>query len=141
MLDVDYFKKVNDSYGHHAGDLVLVEISRVLSNCVRQYDAVGRYGGEEFLVVLPGCKADSAADRAEQLRAAVAASRTAAGDKSLAVTVSVGLACAEEPEAAQAQILLSAADEALYAAKSAGRNCVSVAPRADELIVSGDGGR
>ncbi|MGB7586771.1 MAG: diguanylate cyclase [Terriglobales bacterium] len=130
MADVDHFKKINDTYGHLVGDTVLKEVGRRLAAGVRTYDSVGRYGGEEFLVIVPGCGPADLVASAERLRRSIAETKfeTNAGD--LAVTLSIGitsgcqdLACRQDSET-----LLRAADEALYAAKAQGRNRVAVAP-------------
>ncbi|MFZ0283768.1 MAG: GGDEF domain-containing protein, partial [Terriglobales bacterium] len=123
-------KKINDTYGHLVGDTVLKEVGRRLAAGVRTYDSVGRYGGEEFLVIVPGCGPADLVASAERLRRSIAETKfeTNAGD--LAVTLSIGitsgcqdLACRQDSET-----LLRAADEALYAAKAQGRNRVAVAP-------------
>jgi two-component system cell cycle response regulator len=130
MADVDYFKKINDTHGHLVGDAVLQEVTRRLAVGIRPYDAVGRYGGEEFLVVFPGCSAENLVVGAERLRRCIADSpvETAAGQ--LPVTLSLGLASAEqgEKETLDCETFLRTADEALYAAKARGRNRVETAP-------------
>jgi two-component system, chemotaxis family, response regulator WspR len=130
MADLDKFKSINDTLGHPAGDAVLREASRRLSDCVRSYDRVGRYGGEEFLIVLPNCDREQAGKLSERLRQAVAASPIDAEGKQLNITCSFGVACAEVPKQASVEALVHAADEALYLAKQAGRNCVQIAPGA-----------
>jgi two-component system cell cycle response regulator len=124
MVDLDNFKSVNDSHGHLAGDAVLREAASRLKNASRAYDAVGRYGGEEFLVVLPGCSTTDACAQAERIRSAMAATPVPVDSGSLPVTASFGLACTEFTLPSQ---LIRAADAALYQAKDAGRNCVRVA--------------
>ena len=123
LADVDHFKMVNDSYGHLAGDMVLKEIGAVLTRTLRPYDCVGRYGGEEFLLILPNCEIESALIRAEQLRAAVQSMRTIDGETMLRVTASFGVASAF-PSHFEAETVMRAVDAALYRAKSSGRNCV-----------------
>jgi diguanylate cyclase (GGDEF)-like protein len=123
LADVDHFKKVNDSYGHLAGDLVLKEIGAVLSRTLRPYDYVGRYGGEEFLLILPNCGMESALLRAEQLRVAVQSARVLDGETTLQVTASFGVASLL-PSHDEAETVIRAVDAALYRAKSSGRNCV-----------------
>jgi diguanylate cyclase (GGDEF)-like protein len=120
MTDIDYFKQVNDTLGHLTGDEVLRQLAQRLMNALRPYDMVGRYGGEEFLIVLPGCNAEVALNLAERLRTTVAAERVQDGDQRIAVTLSLGVA--DWDGAATAADLLRAADQALYAAKAAGRN-------------------
>ena len=123
LIDVDHFKKVNDGFGHLAGDLVLREISAILTRSVRPYDYVGRYGGEEFLLILPDCEIESALMRAEQLRVAVESARIREGDALLQVTASFGVGSAF-PSHYEAETVIRAVDSALYRAKSSGRNCV-----------------
>ena len=123
LADVDHFKKVNDTFGHLAGDRILKEIGTVLSRALRPYDCVGRYGGEEFLMILPNCGMESALIRAEQLRAEVQLSRIMDGERVLQVTASFGVA-ADFPSNYEAEMVIRAVDAALYRAKSSGRNCV-----------------
>jgi diguanylate cyclase (GGDEF)-like protein len=123
LIDVDHFKTINDSSGHMAGDLVLKEISEILSRSVRPYDYVGRYGGEEFLLILPDCEIESALIRAEQLRLALQSARIKDGEKILQVTASFGVGSAFPPHY-EAETVIRAVDSALYRAKSSGRNCV-----------------
>jgi diguanylate cyclase (GGDEF)-like protein len=124
MADLDQFKKVNDQYGHLVGDSVLQEVARRLSGRLRFFDALGRYGGEEFLVVLPECNRDTVLDVAERLRRSIAEEPfvTAAGP--LPVTMSVGAAVVPPEPGQEAVSWLHAADVALYRAKQSGRNCV-----------------
>jgi len=136
MLDVDHFKKVNDTYGHGAGDAVLRGVAATLTAAVRKVDFVARYGGEEFVVVAPSTDAAGALMLAERVRAAVAASSVEVvaldGARTpVRVTVSLGVVSATaSPEAAplRAGDLLARADEALYRAKQGGRDRVEVAP-------------
>lgn len=123
LIDVDHFKKVNDSFGHLAGDLVLKEISEIFARSLRSYDCVGRYGGEEFLLILPNCGIESALIRAEQLRVAVQSASIMDGETMLQVTASFGVASAF-PYDYEAEAVIRAVDTALYRAKSSGRNCV-----------------
>ncbi|MCC7147028.1 MAG: GGDEF domain-containing protein [Phycisphaeraceae bacterium] len=126
FLDVDHFKQINDTFGHHAGDQVLVQLARLLEETVPPNGLVSRYGGEEFLLVMATCTLACAAALAEKLRLAVAAAPLAqAGDRPVAVTISLGVVCAEKgltPDTVLAY--LQAADAATYAAKKQGRNCV-----------------
>jgi diguanylate cyclase (GGDEF)-like protein len=131
MGDLDHFKSVNDAYGHLAGDSVLVEASRRMQFSVRPYDAVGRYGGEEFLVILPGCDAGATADKAEQLRAAISQLPIVTPSGPLRVTMSLGaLATANWPDENVNQIL-QMTDAALYRAKEEGRNRTVMAGEAE----------
>lgn len=127
MCDIDHFKKVNDQHGHAAGDEVLREVARRLQRSVRSYDMVGRYGGEEFLVVLNKCDPSSAVARAENLRNAVAARPILLSTISLTLTISVGVALTTDFPNRDADDILHVADIALYAAKEAGRNCIRLA--------------
>jgi len=126
IIDIDHFKRVNDLHGHDAGDRVLVTVAGVLQDGLREYDLVGRIGGEEFIVVAPQVEADELRALAERLRASVAEHEVAVGGTSLRITVSAGCAMAQEGEETTER-LLKAADEALYAAKAAGRNQVAFA--------------
>jgi diguanylate cyclase (GGDEF)-like protein len=125
--DLDHFKKINDTHGHLAGDEVLIEASRRLLASVRSYDYVGRYGGEEFLMVLSNCDAHHAFSRADQIRKSFCGKlmQTAAGP--LSVTMSLGLALSKDRGARSVGEILSEVDTALYAAKAAGRDCVKLA--------------
>jgi len=127
MADLDHFKKVNDMYGHLVGDDVLREVARRLLVSVRPYDLVGRFGGEEFLVVLNNCDADSAMDRAEELRQAIAAAPITAASNSISVTMSFGVIASQYWNPASPDEFVRRADAALYAAKDAGRNCCRMA--------------
>ena len=121
MLDLDHFKNVNDTYGHLAGDVVLKEVARRISHVVRPYDLVGRYGGEEFLVVLPGCDMNQVQQSAERIRSLVASGPVLAASSEICVTISIGAAVATPGMTAEKEILLTA-DSAMYRAKNTGRN-------------------
>jgi two-component system cell cycle response regulator len=123
MLDVDHFKKVNDTYGHLAGDLVLIEAARRMQQAVRSYDLVGRYGGEEFLVVSPDCDKVQVQVCAERIRLAMEERPVLAQGSSIAITVSAGTAILA-PRLNTEKDALAAADTALYRAKREGRNQV-----------------
>jgi two-component system cell cycle response regulator len=130
MTDIDYFKKINDTHGHLIGDAVLQEVTRRLAVGVRPYDVVGRYGGEEFLVVFPGCNAANLIVGAERLRHCIADQPIETSVGQISVTLSLGLASVEpdEKETVDCEAFLRNADEALYAAKARGRNRVETAP-------------
>jgi two-component system cell cycle response regulator len=125
--DVDHFKSINDTHGHLVGDEVLQEIARRLLLSIRSYDFLGRYGGEEFLLVLSNCNPDFAAARAEEVRKVVSSRpiQTAAG--ALQVTMSFGLLLSKDWGVRPVEELLYEVDAALYAAKAAGRNCIRLA--------------
>lgn len=124
MLDIDHFKNLNDSYGHLAGDAVLREFTRRITNSLRPYDAVGRYGGEEFLVVLPGCELESAARHAERLRTLMVEAPFDTSEGRHAVTCSLGAASTSVAGLQDMDSLIRAADAALYRAKRNGRDRV-----------------
>ena len=125
MADLDHFKRVNDTLGHCAGDAVLREAARRMAACIRPYDAAGRYGGEEFLIILPGCDRAGAMQRAEEIRSAIAAAPFPVCDGgAVNVSCSLGVTCSSDVPRFDAIVLTRAADEALYAAKNNGRNRV-----------------
>jgi two-component system cell cycle response regulator len=125
--DLDHFKSVNDTHGHLAGDDVLREAAKRLLSSVRSYDFVGRYGGEEFLVVLNNCHPAHALARAEQICRTIAGTPVQTSNAAIPISMSFGLLISQEWEALPMEELLQHADAALYAAKAAGRNCVKVA--------------
>lgn len=135
MLDIDHFKKVNDTHGHLAGDVVLQSVARTLSACVRPMDTLARYGGEEFAVVLPACQAAFGRVVAERIRRAVANTpiRISPGVE-LNVTVSVGGAFAMQWIRSTTLLWTDRADHQLYQAKSAGRNRVSIEEQPDSTV-------
>jgi diguanylate cyclase (GGDEF)-like protein len=127
MLDVDHFKRVNDSFGHDAGDVVLREVAAVLRESTRGEDLVARYGGEEFVAALPVAAPDQASERAERIRDRLAGRRVAGPGLppgGLSVTASLGLAFARPGRLLRASALITAADRCLYQAKDSGRDRV-----------------
>jgi len=123
MADLDHFKSINDRHGHPAGDAVLREVARRIRTELRSVDFPGRFGGEEFAVVVVQADTESAAQLAERIRAAVMAAPIALGEGDLSVTISIGVASLP-PNGGTGPALLAAADQALYAAKRGGRNRV-----------------
>lgn len=122
MADIDHFKAVNDTYGHLAGDDVLREVCRRMQTAVRSYDSIGRYGGEEFIVVLPDSEVLSGAEQAERLRKGVGAKPVETSGAAIPVTLSLGVAIMSQDQVDGYQSLLRIADAALYRAKESGRN-------------------
>ncbi len=125
MADLDHFKQINDTYGHLAGDAVLREVSRRMRTTIRSYDAIGRYGGEEFLIVTPGCDVTTALKLAERVRSCVSREPIDVAGGTFPATLSLGVAASSE--AGDADQLVRDADAALYRAKNAGRNRVELA--------------
>lgn len=119
MMDIDHFKKVNDNYGHVLGDQVLIEVAGLMGEEIREIDGLGRYGGEEFLVVLSGTESSEAFQVAERIRNRIAGHVFASG---IRVTISAGLSIYHGQDIHK---LVSQADENLYRAKEGGRNCVN----------------
>jgi diguanylate cyclase (GGDEF)-like protein len=124
MCDIDKFKSVNDNYGHQAGDSVLKEFAQLLKGEAREIDRVGRYGGEEFLLILPGTVLDAAVTFAERLREKVESHTFTYEGGTLTRTMSCGVASSPHPRVKDEDALLRAADDALYVAKETGRNRV-----------------
>ena len=127
MADLDEFKRINDQYGHLAGDYVLVEVTSRLHDCLRPYDAIGRYGGDEFLVVLPGSDSRTVLQQAERIQASLANDPIHLSEREFFVTMSLGLTTWTEPYVGDAKFLIHAVDEALYSVKNNGRNGVEFA--------------
>jgi diguanylate cyclase (GGDEF)-like protein len=130
MLDVDYFKKVNDTYGHAAGDCVLKNVSTVIKNEIREYDIACRYGGEEFFIILPQTKLTEATSVAQRLRKVIEETKMdikeaeIEGVSFIKITASIGVC--EYDNSMNANTFAQKADKALYEAKEAGRNRVIV---------------
>ena len=125
MADVDHFKRVNDSHGHAVGDTVLRHVGQRILSTLRVSDSIGRYGGEEFLLVLPRADINGGRDVAERVRAAVAAQPIIGNPVEITVTLSLGVACSGPP-AFDGAALVQEADKALYRAKADGRNRVAL---------------
>ena len=123
MVDIDHFKRVNDAYGHPAGDLVLKAVAATLFDCIRPMDTVARFGGEEFAMILPNCGPSFGQAVAERIRAQVGAGRIVLpGGERVSVTVSIGGAFAPQWVRSSALLWVERADQQLYLAKSQGRN-------------------
>lgn len=126
LADLDHFKRINDNHGHQAGDRALIEAARRISSSVRTYDTVGRFGGEEFLIVLPGCDAQTALRQAERICESLAGEALDLSGEALRLTLSIGVTSAGQCPAGDAAALVHAADVALYQAKRGGRNRVQL---------------
>jgi len=135
IVDLDHFKQVNDTYGHLAGDAVLREAARRMQNGIRQYDSIGRYGGEEFLILFPSCSEEDCVAQADRLRKQLAQTEMSVNDSLLRVTASFGVTVAMPGEMRTQEALIRKADEALYVAKRSGRNRVEVLSCRPEPVV------
>jgi two-component system cell cycle response regulator len=124
MCDLDRFKSVNDTYGHQAGDAVLKQFARILRNEIREIDRVGRYGGEEFMLLLPGTVLDAAVTFAERVRKEVEGHTFTFDGSQICRTASFGVSAWPHPRVGNCDVLVRAADDALYVAKETGRNRV-----------------
>ena len=122
MADIDHFKRINDTYGHMAGDVVLCEVARRIVASVRSYDSVARYGGEEFLFIMPGSDSKAGRSIAERIRENIARDPVDAPEGLIPVTISVGVATARADYRTTPEEIIKAADAALYRAKNGGRN-------------------
>ena len=134
MADLDHFKKVNDSFGHAAGDAVLREVAERLKADLRTYDLVGRYGGEEFLIILPNCKLSVATRRANEIRCLICKDAIVTTFATVPMTVSIGVTATDPAQTVAIEDLLQQADEALYSAKQNGRNCIGTSPPCPSLL-------
>lgn len=138
LFDIDFFKKVNDSYGHHAGDSILREVSDILRQLKRKTDIAVRYGGDEFVVVLPETDLDQAMTFAERLRANVVGNCSLVNNKKISITISVGVTnYIVGRTITPLEFLIDVADKALYDAKNMGRNRVSFLSSVDTEGLSG----
>jgi diguanylate cyclase (GGDEF)-like protein len=126
MADIDHFKRINDTHGHQTGDEVLREVARRMQRSLRRYDTAGRLGGEEFLLVLPECSLEEGVKLAERLCHLVRSEPVIAKNISIEVSISLGVAVANQVVPADLEALLGSADAALYRAKEAGRNRVEI---------------
>lgn len=135
LLDIDHFKRINDTFGHFAGDAVLRETAARLRGNMRPYDQVGRYGGEEFLVVLPNCDLEAATLQAERMRNRLSSSSMLVEGNELHVSASFGVTVSDGSEK-NPDMFVRVADEALYQAKASGRNCVRTLTLAESALAS-----
>ncbi|MCE5310324.1 MAG: diguanylate cyclase [Acidobacteriales bacterium] len=126
LVDLDHFKTVNDTHGHLAGDAVLHEAVRRMQACMRPYDSIGRYGGEEFLIVLPGCDAGATVEHAERLRIALSSEAMNLAESGVILTASFGCTVVAPDAQPTFEQVVHCADEALYKAKDSGRNAVGL---------------
>ena len=128
MADIDHFKSLNDTYGHKGGDAAIMEVAERMAAELREYDTVGRYGGEEFLIILPEpASMEVVVNAAERLRACIADRAFQVEGNEVPITISLGAAIGAGSDQLDSEALIRAADEALYQAKSQGRNCVCAA--------------
>jgi diguanylate cyclase (GGDEF)-like protein len=126
IMDIDHFKEVNDTYGHIIGDEVLRGTATRLLGTLRPYDILGRYGGEEFLIIMSGCEGGNVLQRYERLRAALAEKPFATSKGNISITASFGIGIVMSGTKTETDTLIAAADQALYAAKKKGRNRVEI---------------
>jgi two-component system, cell cycle response regulator len=124
LADLDEFKSVNDTHGHVAGDRVLIEVARRIRHCLRSYDSIGRYGGEEFLTVLPNTGPEQAGRLAQRIRSAISKEPFQVGDATITLTVSQGVCSWTDPKPVPTDRLIRVADRALYQVKHGGRDGV-----------------
>ena len=125
MLDIDHFKSVNDTYGHLAGDEIIKQIGKVLTENIYPLDVAGRYGGEEFIVLMPGTSSSRGMEAAEKLRRIIDEFQWKAFNKKISITISIGLANIDANNLLDSDDLIEKADTALYTAKRKGRNCIA----------------
>ncbi len=127
MIDIDHFKKINDTFGHCIGDIILAKVSYRLKKNVRIYDRVGRYGGDEMLIILPNCSLEDSAQIAERLCLAISKRKMKTSAGLLPVTITLGCASSKNFSQPSVDVLIQASDKALYKAKNQGRNRIALA--------------
>lgn len=125
MADIDHFKRVNDTYGHQAGDIIIVTVARIIKECIRQIDTASRYGGEEFALILPGTELPEARIVAERIRTSIEKERITYNDQVLSVTISLGVTQFAPGIDQRSLDFIERADRALYQSKNNGRNQVT----------------
>lgn len=133
LVDIDYFKNINDTHGHHVGDEVLIEVSSRLKKHIRSYDKIGRYGGDELLIFLPNCTLSLVKEVAERLRKVVSKKKIKTEIGLIAVTLSLGGVSSEDQSVVSAEGLIKTSDRALYQAKRNGRNYVVINKHSQNL--------
>jgi diguanylate cyclase (GGDEF)-like protein len=138
MADLDHFKQINDSYGHAIGDAVLCEAARRMKASVRMYDYIGRYGGEEFLFILPGCDGPNAINQAERLKRCITDQPVKLQRLEISFTISMGVVVKYQPAMEDMDSLIQTADAALYQAKMGGRNRIVMSGAAGETNLRGE---
>jgi len=126
VLDIDYFKNINDIYGHDCGDYILVKVTKILKKLIRKQDVLARWGGEEFIMLLPETKEEGAVSLCERVRLAVESSNFVYKKKKIKLTITFGIAQFSDNLSVDATI--NNADKALYCGKNKGRNCVICSP-------------
>lgn len=122
MIDVDFFKKINDGYGHSAGDQILIDLARIFLMHMHKEDILARYGGEEFIMLMQNCNLQTVYSRAEDIRKKIAQTKFSFEDTHIPVTISMGICCRESSNSASLTEVIQQADKALYQAKNNGRN-------------------
>ena len=128
MIDLDNLKQINDSYGHAIGDQVLIQTAKIIRDYLRQNEIIGRYGGDEFMILLPNSASAQGQRISERLQEKIVELKIDIPKDDLVVTLSLGIADLKETKSATLEILLECADQALYTAKRAGRNQIAVSP-------------
>jgi diguanylate cyclase (GGDEF)-like protein len=128
MIDLDDFKKYNDTHGHLVGDVALKQVAATISQCVRESDIVVRFGGEEFVVIMPEARGDASLLAAERIRAAIASQAVGFGEDAIPMTVSIGVCTADDDHEIEPDAVLACADAALREAKNQGKNRVCGRP-------------
>jgi len=126
MLDIDHFKTINDTYGHTVGDNVLINVAAHLKKSLRRYDKIGRYGGDEFMIILPGCDETNVSNIGERLRSTVKENKVETETGPISVTISLGISISDKNCILSAENLIERSDQALYQTKKSGRNHITV---------------
>ena len=138
MIDLDHFKKINDTYGHDCGDYVLKEVANAIQDSIRLEDVFGRYGGEEFMIILPFTRCQDAAKQADRIRKKISSLELTWNDEIIRITVSIGVAGLPDDPVESEEELLKIADFRLYKAKEKGRNTVEYLEPAEKILTKSD---